>query len=90
MADMMKCRPPPPFTVNHQWLHVCADQVNLWNSCNRRKGQNRQARGPQTVDAETGEAKEVDAITVMNVIDYPTPEQSTTHFNEEDKAYLLK
>jgi hypothetical protein len=50
----------------------------------------RQARGPQTVDANTGEAREVEAITVMNVIDYPTPLQSTTHFNEEDKAYLLK
>ena len=42
------------------------------------------------MDASTGEAKEVDAITVMNVIDYPTPLTDMTHFNEEDKAYLLK
>ena len=82
MANMMLNRPPPPFQVNHQWLHLGADQVNLWNACNRRKGRNREARGPQTVDADTGEAKTVEAITVMNVIEYPTPEHETTHFNE--------
>ena len=42
----------------------------------------RQARGPQTVDGDTGEAKEVEAITVMNVIEYPTPVHELTTFNE--------
>ena len=42
------------------------------------------------VEGTTGEAKEVDAITVMNVIDYPTPLTDMTHFNEEYKACLLK
>ena len=53
-------------------------------------GRNRAARGAQTVDENTGEAKEVEAITVMNVIDYPTPMHPHTHFTEEEKAYILE
>ena len=58
---MMEVKPKAPFEVAVDFYNVAADQVNImiWDSCNRRKGRNRDKRGAQTVDMATGEATKV-------------------------------
>ena len=85
---MMDCMPKPPFEVAVDFYNIGADQVNVWDSCNRRKGRNRDARGPQIVSESTGEATKVKARTVMNIIHYPTPQAYWTTFTAMDKTFI--
>ena len=65
---MMEVRPPPPFEVAVDFYNIVADPVNVWDSCNRRKGKNRDARGPQVVNASTGEATKVSGCVWLQVM----------------------
>ena len=78
---MMETRPLPEFEVANQWYDIVSDQVNIWDSCNRRKGRNRDSRGPQTVDSATGEATKVKARLVSCIC------TTTTHTHASHLAF---